>query len=158
MAVILNASTSSGLVTTADNSGQISLQTNGTTAVQIDTSSNLQFNSGYGSVATAYGCRAWVMFDSSSGTPTIRASGNVSSITDNGSGDFTVNMTNAMPDTYYAITGFTRNNLGSPNGLFSFGSTSTSTKTTSACRVQNTYWNGAYGITDTSETCVAIFR
>ena len=70
-------------------------------ALTIDSSSNLQFNSGYGSVATAYGVRAWVNFDGS-GTPAIRNSGNVSSITDNGTGNFTVNFTTSMPDTQYA--------------------------------------------------------
>jgi hypothetical protein len=39
------------------------------------------------------------------GTVAIRASGNVSSITDNGTGDYTVNFTNAMPDTSYSIIG-----------------------------------------------------
>jgi hypothetical protein len=62
----------------------------------------LQFNSGYGSVATAYGCRAWVNFNGT-GTVAIRASGNVSSITDNGTGNYTVNFTTAMPDTNYAV-------------------------------------------------------
>jgi hypothetical protein len=61
-----------------------------------------QFNSGYGSVATAYGCRAWVNFNGT-GTVAIRASGNVSSITDNGVGDYTVNFTTAMPDANYAV-------------------------------------------------------
>jgi len=61
----------------------------------------LQFNSGYGSVATAYGCRAWVNFNGT-GTVAIRASGNVSSITDNNTGDYTVNFTTAMPDANYA--------------------------------------------------------
>ena len=59
-----------------------------------------QFNSGYGSVATAYGCRAWVNFNGT-GTVAIRASGNVSSITDNGTGDYTVNFATAMPDANY---------------------------------------------------------
>jgi hypothetical protein len=63
----------------------------------------LQFNSGYGSVATAFGCRAWVNFDGT-GTPAIRASGNVSSITDRGTGRYTVNFTTAMPDANYAAT------------------------------------------------------
>ena len=67
-----------------------------------DGSGNLQMNSGYGSMATAYGCRAWVNFNGT-GTVAIRASGNVSSITDNGTGDYTVNFTNAMPDANYAI-------------------------------------------------------
>jgi hypothetical protein len=60
----------------------------------------LQFNSGYGSVATAYGCRAWVNFNGT-GTVAIRASGNVTSITDNGTGAYTVNFTTAMPDANY---------------------------------------------------------
>ena len=63
---------------------------------------NFAFNSGYGSAATAYGCRVWVNFNGS-GTVAIRASGNVSSITDTGTGDYTVNFTNAMPDSNYAI-------------------------------------------------------
>ena len=95
-----------GLAMAGDTSGQLELKTNnGTTAVTIDTSQNLQFNSGYGSVATAYGCRAWVNFNGT-GTVAIRASGNVSSITDNGVGDYTVNFTNAMPDANYSFGGF----------------------------------------------------
>jgi len=79
----------------------LSFQTNGTTRAAIDTSGNFQFNSGYGSVATAYGCRAWVNFNGT-GTVAIRASGNVSSITDLGVGYYRVNFTNAMPDNNYS--------------------------------------------------------
>jgi hypothetical protein len=73
----------------------------------IDTSGNLRFNSGYGSAATAYGCRAWVNFNAV-GTASIRASGNVSSITDNGDADFIINFTNAFPDTNYTFCGAVR--------------------------------------------------
>jgi hypothetical protein len=73
-----------------------------TERMRIDSSGNLLFNSGYGSVATAYGCRAWVNFNGT-GTVAIRASGNVSSITDNGTGDYTVNFTTAMPDENYSF-------------------------------------------------------
>ncbi len=69
----------------------------------LDSSGNLKFNSGYGSAATAYGCRAWVNFNGT-GTVAIRASGNVTSITDNGTGDYTVNFTTAMPDANYSAT------------------------------------------------------
>jgi hypothetical protein len=69
----------------------------------------LSFNSGYGSSAVAYGCRAWVNFNGA-GTVAIRGSGNVSSITDNGTGDYTVNFTTAMVDANYAVT------LGWSNG------------------------------------------
>jgi len=138
--------------------------------MRIDSSGNLKFNSGFGSVATAYGCRAWVNFrgTTQSGTATasglvsgqytatvtsatqftvvyssttytinttgnhdiaggvvgqsegvdltvsgtsvtidtqIRGSGNVSSITDNGTGDYTINFTNAMSDANYVVHG-----------------------------------------------------
>ena len=53
-------------------------------------------------------CRAWVNFNGT-GTVAIRASFNVSSITDNGTGDYTVNFTTAMPDANYAMTGSIRN-------------------------------------------------
>jgi hypothetical protein len=62
---------------------------------------NFAFNSGYGSVATAYGCRAWVNFNGQ-GTVAIRASGNVSSITDVGTGTYTANFTIALPDANFA--------------------------------------------------------
>ena len=143
---------------------------------EFDASGNFLMNSGYGSAAVAYGCRAWVTFDGSAaanltgtytrtspsttvtvtatahglnagssvyldftsgtgvdGTYTvvtaadantftvttvastttsgnvtlvrnaIRASGNVSSISDNGIGDYTINFTTAMPDANYAV-------------------------------------------------------
>ena len=75
-------------------------QINTAEAMRIDSSSNLLFNSGYGSVAKAYGCRAWVNFNGT-GTPAIRGSGNVSSITDNGEGRYAINFTTAMPDANY---------------------------------------------------------
>lgn len=52
--------------------------------------------------APMYACRAWVNFNGT-GTVAIRASGNVSSITDNGAGDYTVNFANSMPDANYSV-------------------------------------------------------
>ena len=71
------------------------------TLIAANSSGVLQMNSGYGSNANAYGCRAWVNFNGT-GTVAIRGSGNVSSITDNGAGDYTVNFTTAMLDANYA--------------------------------------------------------
>jgi hypothetical protein len=79
----------------------------------------LQFNSGYGSAATAYGCRAWVNFNGT-GTVAIRASGNVSSITDNGTGDYTVNFTTALADANYCTVATSNvNTTGSGNRVVS---------------------------------------
>jgi len=65
--------------------------------------------------APIYACRAWVNFNGT-GTVAIRASGNVSSITDNGTGDYTINFTTAMPDANYAALGTTE--FTSPNDLW----------------------------------------
>jgi len=84
-------------------SGFITLNTGTsyTEQMRLNAAGLLQFNSGYGSVATAYGVRAWINLNAT-GTPAIRGSGNVSSITDNGTGDFTVNFTTAMPDVNFS--------------------------------------------------------
>jgi hypothetical protein len=86
-----------------------------TTAISVDPTQkvtlpvgidgDLKFNSGYGSIATAYGCRAWVNFNGTTnvgGFCTIRASGNVSSVTDRGVGKYTVNFATALPDGNYS--------------------------------------------------------
>lgn len=104
MATIISTKTSGvgGLQVTGDASGVLQLASNnGTTGAELDASQLFKFNSGYGSVATAYGCRAWVNFNGT-GTVAIRASGNVTSITDNGTGNYTVNFTTAMPDANYS--------------------------------------------------------
>jgi len=72
---------------------------------------NLSFNSGYGSSAVAYGCRAWVNFNGT-GTVAIRNSGNVSSITDLGTGSYTLNFLTAMPDANYNVVGSSTSSVG----------------------------------------------
>ena len=130
----------------------------GSERMRIDSSGNLQFNSGYGSAAIAYGCRAWVNFNGT-GTVAIRASGNVSSITDNGTGDYTVNLTTAMPDVNYTTqvsssasysTTATMTNIATGNANVE------QAPTTTAIRFQNSSWNGT--TYDSKYVSVAIFR
>ena len=56
--------------------------------------------------APMFACRAWVNFNGT-GTLQILGSGNVSSITDNGVGDYTLNFTTPMPNSNYSISGST---------------------------------------------------
>ena len=71
--------------------------------------------------APTYACRAWVNFNGSNGA--IRGSGNVSSVTYNGTGQSTVNFTTAMQDTNYSAVcsghsaGFTRQSIAMPSYL-----------------------------------------
>lgn len=53
--------------------------------------------------APIFSCRSWVNFNGS-GTVAIRANGNVSSITDNGTGNYTVNFATALPDANYCVS------------------------------------------------------
>ena len=80
MVTTVNASTSTGLVSTADTSGIIKIQSNGVTTNAL----------------------AWVNFNGT-GTVAIRASYNVSSITDNGTGDYTINFATALSDANYCV-------------------------------------------------------
>jgi hypothetical protein len=94
--------------------------------------------------APIYACRAWVNFNGS-GTVAIRASGNVSSITDNGTGDYTVNLTTAMQDNNFAA-------LMASNQAQALGAP----LSTSTINVLTT--NSAGSSVDASVVSVAVFR
>ena len=85
--------------------------------MRIETNGDLKYNSGYGSVATAFGVRAWVSFNGT-GTPAIRGDGGVSSVGDNDTGDYTVNFDNNMPDVNYAVGGLSENWEGTNNDSY----------------------------------------
>jgi hypothetical protein len=100
--------------------------------------------------APIFACRAWVNFNGT-GTVAIRASGNVSSITDNGVGDYTVNFTNAMVDANYS-TVFTCSNSGATG----FGFREWTAKAAGSVRVGTT--NLSPVRVDQDEVNIAIFR
>ena len=149
-----------GLATTADASGILELQTNNTTAVTVDGSQVVSFDNNFGTVAglPSYQCRAWVNFNGT-GTVAIRESGNVSSITDNGTADYTINFTTAMPDTNYHASGSMSATPGSAYAgsisLFTQGTTEVA-PTTSAFRI--TTANGNNALVDPKYVCLSVFR
>jgi len=118
--------------------------------LMVSESGDLQFNSGYGSVATAYGCRAWVNFNGT-GTVAIRDSGNVSSITDNGTGDYTVNFTTAMPDVNFCAVGSQSDDSTANAGV----EVNPATTTTIIVRTKNFSNNTNV---DALEVSIAVFR
>jgi hypothetical protein len=122
----INASTSNGLVQSADGSGIIKLQSNGVTTNAL----------------------AWVNFNGT-GTVAIRSSYNVSSITDNGTGQYTVNLIAALSDANYATF---VNVFPETSGVGGTGAGSirgTSTKTTTAI---------GFGLTAFNDTVLADFQ
>ncbi len=97
--------------------------------------------------------KAWVNFNGT-GTVAIRASGNVSSITDNGVGNYMVNFATAMPDSNYA---FACNMDGAGGSTLSANS---SARTASSITVIAWFsYTTAYETTgDPNTYCVSIFR
>tara|TARA_R110000868_G_scaffold38964_1_gene136138 strand:- start:1948 stop:2898 length:951 start_codon:yes stop_codon:yes gene_type:complete len=89
-------------ITNGSAGGSVFLRTASTTQVTVTVAGDFRFNSGYGSAATAYGCRLWVNFNGT-GTVAIRGSGNITSISDNGTGDYSIFFTNNMPDNNYSV-------------------------------------------------------
>lgn len=128
MTTTINASPTNGLVQTADGSGVLKVQSNGVTTNAL----------------------AWVNFNGT-GTVAIRSSYNVSSITDNGTGDYTVNFTNAFADTNYVLL-ITGGDTGGATAI-AFGPTVPPTTTTSRIAVVNS----AGALSDRTNINVAVF-
>jgi hypothetical protein len=98
-----------------------------------------------------YTAKAWVNFNGT-GTVAIRASGNVSSITDNGTGDYTVNFTTAMPDADYAANVTTQ--TGGIAGAVTLDNSTA--RTTTTIRVGAITTAGVF--VDSAQIGVSIFR
>jgi hypothetical protein len=134
----------------------VDITTAGVAQAQINSAGDFAINAGFGSVGKAYLCRAWVNFNGT-GTPAIREDGNVSSITDNGTGDYTVNFTTAMPDRNYSVVvggnyGSGNGEYADPNGAFA---PYNQAPTTSTVRIGT---RSSSNFFDYSEVNVAIFR
>lgn len=99
-----------------------------------------------------YSCRAWVNFNGT-GTPAIRASGNVTNITDNGVGQYTINITTALADTNFAtLVSAGDTTVSSANSTMTYvGSKSTTTQFV-AIR------SGTNSDVDRDQILIAIFR
>lgn len=127
-----------------------------TNAYSIDSSANVTVNNNFASVGgyPAYQCRAWVNFNGT-GTVAIRASGNVSSITDRGVGQYTVNLTNALVDANFSVNGMVQDTTNRAI-VIDGGNTAASALTSSTAPIATVGASSSY--TDMSVICVQIFR
>lgn len=114
--------------------------------------------------APMYACRAWVNFNGATGSGTgfsditISGSGNVSSITDNGAGYYTVNFATAMPDANYSVLhwGMGEGSLN-PNGVIPGGRIPATTLSATYTKVYYANSTTATAV-DATYACVAVFR
>ena len=125
-----------------------------TATVKSNSSSPVAFQNSSGTEIGTM-CRAWVNFNGT-GTVAIRAQFNVSSITDNGTGLYTLNFTTAMPDANYMVTGSTVGNSQN-EGQIVTGSNNLSSQSTSSVQLAVMYCaNGSRN--DVGQVNVAVFR
>jgi hypothetical protein len=103
--------------------------------------------------APMYACRAWLNYSGSSST--INASGNISSVVKNSTGQYTVNFTNAMPDTNYVVSG-SGALINSKIQIYITGG-GAALKTTSA-QIETATSGGGTNDSDADTLCVAIHR
>ena len=140
MTTTINAVSGTGLTQTSDGSGIVKVQSNGKTTNAV----------------------AWVNFNGVSGSVAIRSSYNVSSITYNGTGDYTLNYTTALADTNYALGACAKfpSALGdSPTAIryvgISSGGVLSAVMTTSLTRIASGYVNGT--LQDADVVTVLVF-
>lgn len=135
MASVINAVSGSGITQTADGSGIIKVQSSGVTTNAL----------------------AWVNFNGT-GTVAIRSSYNVSSITDSGVGQYTVNFTNALTDVNYSVSGSAgTTDAAATAGWLSNGSglSYVNSNLTTSCRVVTNY--STTQVADYTHVSVTIF-
>ena len=155
--ISINAPSSAGSDTDLlDTSGNLAVSGNITCASALSVDNDLKIDSGFGSTTTVYGVRAWIKFDGE-GTVAISGSKNISALTDNGTGDYTVTFSTAMPDTNYSIVG-----MGSVNGGNGAVAINTSSHTpvlysTTQTRFCNSNTNSG-SLTDGGAICAAFIR
>lgn len=145
--------------------GAVQLATNaealaGTDTAKPITPSTMRAGFSASGSAPVYAARAWVNFNGT-GTVAIRSSGNVTSITDNGTGDYTINFTTSMSDTNYSVAGVTQRDVDgnvTPDVLSIYPSaTYSNAMSTSFVRVQ-TRFSTPGDVNDAAICCVVVFR
>ena len=184
MASSINASTSAGLVTSADTSGDLNIQSGGSTKIAVTSAgvavtgtlsasgvitgdgsglTNLPAGAAPAALSTAtgsapsYSARAWVNFNGT-GTVAIRASGNVSSITDNGTGTYTVNFTNAMSDINYTTNATISQVYAVSNNLALINTNASGEVAPTASAVSVICLSNAGAVADVKYFSVSVFR
>jgi hypothetical protein len=129
------------------------------TNIQSQSSGTLPSFQDSGGVERGRLCRAFVNFDGTTSPGTIRSSFNVSSVTKNGTGDYTVNFTNALVDANYSISGASKNAIAGRGALVNVHPVASPALTSSSARINVANLDGNLATYfDSDQVHVAIFR
>ena len=127
-----------------------------TATVKSNSSSPVAFQNSSGTEIGRM-CRAWVNFNGT-GAVAINAQFNVSSITDNGTGLYTVNFSNALSDANYAITAMSDGVYNGSICSIGHGDSDNTGMASGSCRVESRGGEGRGSAFDSINYCVAVFR
>lgn len=152
--VLLGNGTSAPQTVAPGTSGNV-LTSNGTTWTSAAAATGITQTTGS---APYYGARAWASFNE--GSASLQSSANISSLTDNGTGDFTLTFTTAMPDANYAVVYGT--SVYAQNQVHVTTLYNSSARATGSVRIQSYYIAGGGDTVtiagDFNPVSVAIFR
>ena len=166
MPSIINATVTSGLTANSDVSGNLIFQTSSNNVLTLDRSQNATF-AGNVSIRSSGGtyidvvnglAKAWVNFNGISGSVAVRSAFNVSSITYNGTGDYTVNFTTSMANINYSAIACASGDTTTWTtaiGMYTANGGTQETPTTSSFRFITTRAGGI--ITDKTYVLVSVF-
>ena len=133
MTTTINASTSTGLISTADTSGIIKLQSNGVTTNAL----------------------AWFKASWNGTTMSVASSYNISSLTRNSAGSYTITMSNALADTNYAVIGTLTQSSSYSGTLWFLNDVRVAATTTTVFGIST--YNTSFGSADPAFINVAVF-
>jgi hypothetical protein len=145
----LDIRTSSNRVVLSDGDGNPRLVYDNNGAIQSTSAV------GNGTLYPAFFCRAWVQFNGT-GTISITGSGNVSSLTDYGVGDYAISFTTSMPDTSYCAVGASIKGGGGPSVVNSGVISMSENIYTTGCGIS--VISASSGAIDRAAVFVAVFR
>ena len=145
----LDIRTASNRVVLADGAGNPRLYYDNNGAIQSTSAV------GNGTLYPAFFCRVWVQFNGT-GTISITGSGNVTSLSDFGTGDYGINFTNAMPDTSYCAVGAAIKGSGAPSAVNSGVVSMSENIYTTGCGIA--VISASQGAIDRAAVFVAVFR
>jgi hypothetical protein len=143
----------SSVTVTDAGTGNVTTTLDGTVREVLTLAAKTSTIDGGSTLYPEFKCRAWVNWNGT-GVVAIRGSGNVTSVTDNAVGDYTINLTTALPDANYSSTLGSGNNGAATTAFMQIHQTVA--PTASALRVQAL--NVAGSLVDVVQNSVSIFR
>ena len=142
--------------------GSAATATNATNATNATTAGTCTGNAATasapysGSTLNAVTAKAWVYFDGTTSTPTIKGTYNVSSITKNGSGDYTINYTSALANANYTVTGTRGSSTSNQSFSGIIACDETTPRSTTSCRVTASFVSSVANRTNADEAYISV--